>query len=583
MKAHLNKKTLWRSLLSVTALSIFILLAVGSADLLNLPVFTVDKGNGVKEESFYNLVKDTKRITTGKQDDQGRWMGKVTIVYVARIGSYTEEAHMAYGVRQGISTRTYADGHKEDAYYVNGEKVDPFKKAAHSLLTDVSAFQILYNKYPWFLFALNACDFGDEYVEAFTDTVETVLNTYEFDISEFDSYYEDVLSVLEETPYDSIIILNSKFFLAQGIQELKNAELRLAVLDHCRSEGSSTYDIVNTTYPGYLLSLNDSGVVNQDFEKFCQDLDDSLTSYGPLDLEDPFFVDSVDSRLYRALFSIISAEESSFSLAKLSMKNRALANGNFDVGDIYNKVNTFLKPQFIKSGTPEVAAIVVSGMLIHFIRGDILRRIVREAYSIQKGIIGVPNVATIFSGNNSSTSVTVQGFIIEDGGAAVTSRGIAWDAFYNPTTDDNTVTSGTGTGNFTVTLDGLTEGTTYYARTYASNTAGTAYGNCISFVAASPTDIADNKVFTQVFTIYPNPASAITTISFLLESSEGLVLNVLDMKGQRVFYHDLGRLPQGINQIDLNLSGLRDGVYNCQLTNGAAKVTRKLVIAHQGK
>ncbi len=52
------------------------------------------------------------------------------------------------------------------------------------------------------------------------------------------------------------------------------------------------------------------------------------------------------------------------------------------------------------------------------------------------------------------------------------------------------------------------------------------------------------------------------------------------MKGQRVFYHDLGRLPRGVNQFDLNLSGLKDGMYNCQLTNGTTRVTRKLVIAH---
>jgi hypothetical protein len=52
------------------------------------------------------------------------------------------------------------------------------------------------------------------------------------------------------------------------------------------------------------------------------------------------------------------------------------------------------------------------------------------------------------------------------------------------------------------------------------------------------------------------------------------------MKGQMVFNKDLGRLPQGDNQIELNLSGLQDGMYNCQLTNGTIKVTRKLVIAH---
>ncbi len=579
MKTHWSNKTLWRSLLSGIALSIFILLAVGSGNILDLPVFKDDKGDGVMEESFFDIVKNTKRVTTGKQDAQGRWMGTVKIEYVARNGSYTEEAHMAYGVRQGISTRTYADGHKVDTYYINGERVDAFKKAAQSLIEDVTAFQILYDKYPWFLFALNACDFGDEYVEAFTDTVEMLLNAYEFDISEFNSYYEDVLDVLEETPYDSILVLNSKFFLVQGLEELKNAELRLAVLEHYRSVGSSTYNIVNTTYPGYLLSLNDSGVVNQDFEKFCQDLDDSLTSYGLLDQEDPFFIDSVDSRLYRALFSILSAEESSYSLAKLAMKNKVMAYKNFNVRDTYYKLNTLRKMLPNKSST-EVAGIVVSGMLSHFIKADILRRIIREAYSIQKGIIGVPNVATVFSGYNSPAAVNLLGYVLDDGGAAVTSRGIAWDVFYNPTVNDNSEPSADGTGEFAITLTGLTEGITYYARTYATNSAGTAYGNCISFVTASPTGSDDIKTLTRDFTIYPNPVSSSTTFRFKLESSESLALNVLDMKGQRVFYHDLGRLPQGVNEVNLDLSGLKDGVYTCQLTNGTANITRKLVITH---
>jgi len=205
---------------------------------------------------------------------------------------------------------------------------------------------------------------------------------------------------------------------------------------------------------------------------------------------------------------------------------------------------------------------------------------VREAYSIQKGIIGVPNAATIFSANNSATSVTLQGYVIEDGGAAVTSRGIAWAFVYNPTTGDNTEASGTGTGDFTVELTGLTEGTTYYARTYAANSAGTAYGNCISFVAAVPSGIDDINLFNGDLKIYPNPASALTTFGFQLESSESIMLTVLDMKGQMVFSKDLGRLPLGVNQIDLNLSGIKDGIYNCQLTNGTIKVTRKLVIAH---
>jgi hypothetical protein len=586
MKTHLSNKTLWQLILSVITVVIFVFLAVASSS----PFFgiTVPKAtsrqlpDGRWEETFYTASQ--KRITTGNITDQGFWTGPVTIKWTGGKYGYTEECNMINGERYMLSTRTYnysdANGPiKKQTWYMKNTDY-PNYKAAQGIAADASSFQVLGNSYSWYFSSLVACGFDSAYVEAYLDTVDIMLNSYEFEPAEFNTYYEDVLSALEETPYDSIIVLNSDLFLYQGLQEIKKSELRLAVIDHYRTEGSSTFNIISTTYPGYLHSMNDTAVVNQDFEKFCQDLDDSLASYGPLDREDPSFIDSVDSRLFRALYSIMAVDLPSSSLAGASMKSTALAYNKEDVIKIYHLMISNLKPLSLKSSSSEVAAIVAAFMLMQFIEGDIIRYVVREAYFTNKGIISIPTVATVFSGNVSATSVELQGYIIKDGGGAVTSRGIAWATVYNPTTNENSVTSETGTGEFAVNLTGLTEGTTYYARTYATNSAGTAYGNCISFVASVPTDIVDNKVFTQVFTIYPNPASATTAFSFLLESSESLVLNVLDMKGQRVFYHDLGRLPQGVNQINLNLSGLKDGMYNCQLTNGTIKVTRKLVIAH---
>ena len=170
--------------------------------------------------------------------------------------------------------------------------------------------------------------------------------------------------------------------------------------------------------------------------------------------------------------------------------------------------------------------------------------------------------------------------MIEDGGATVTSRGIAWASFYNPTTNDNSESSGTGTGSFAVTLDGLTEGASYYARTYATNSAGTAYGNCIRFTASGAVSINDHEIFIRNFNVYPNPASALTTFSFQVESSESMVLTIVNLKGQVVYHNDLGSMPHGGYKIKLDLSDFQNGVYNCLLTsNGTTKVTRKLVIA----
>ena len=586
MKTHLSNKTLLQLILSLITLIVFIFLAVASSEaifgLVVPKAETHQLPDGRWQETFYTVSQ--KRITTGKRNDNGNWTGDVTVKWTGGSYGYTEECTMIDGKRFFLSTTTYnysdANGPiKKESWYSKDILMHNYK-AAHGITADASAYQVLGETYPWYLSSLVACGFDSAYVEAYLDTVDIMLNSYEFEPAEFNSYYEDVSSALEETPYDSIIVLNSDLFLYQGLQEIKKSELRLAVIDHYRTEGSSTFNIISTTYPGYLHSMNDTGVVNQDFEKFCQDMDDSLASYGPLDRDDPYFIDSVDSRLFRALFSILAVELPSSSLAGASIKSAALAYDKEDVINIYHLMGSNLKILSLKSSSSEVAAIVAAFMLMQFIEGDIIRQVVMEAYFTRKGIISIPTVATVFSGNVSSTSVALKGYVIKNGGGAVTSRGIAWATAYNPTTSDNSVTSETGSGEFTVNLTGLTEGTTYYARTYAANGAGTAYGNCISFVASVPTDIIDNKVFTQVFTIYPNPASATTAFSFLLETSESLVLNVLDMKGQRVFYHDLGRLPQGVNQINLNLSGLKDGMYNCQLTNGTTKVTRKLVIAH---
>jgi hypothetical protein len=238
--------------------------------------------------------------------------------------------------------------------------------------------------------------------------------------------------------------------------------------------------------------------------------------------------------------------------------------------------------QFVlKSSSSDVVDVVGNLMLPIFELGDIIEQSVKEAYLINKGVIRVPTVTTVFSSHNSATSVTLNGYVLEDGGADVTSRGIAWATFYNPTTNDLIETSGTGTGDFSVTLTGLTEGTTYYARTYATNSVGTAYGNCISFTATSAVGIDENRVFTREFDVYPNPTSGITTFSFRGESSENMILTIVDLRGREVFHRDLGNLPQDEHQIVLDLSGLNDGLYNCILTgNGITLGSYKLLITH---
>ncbi len=592
MKKQLSKKSLWRSILSILALGIFLFLAVGSIDEILTEMLGFTSSPKTEEDdgsisAFYAFTGNKNLIVkiNCHYDNEGRWHGEVIItIGIGNTSNLTTiTANYEHGYLHGIST-TKSEGSTvvHDNYYM-GRKIHN-EKSAHNINTDNSGFNVLTAKYPWLLHYLNALDFDNEYIEAYMDTIETVLATYEFEDEDFDDYYDDVIEILEETPYDSIISVNLALSGIHGLELLKNFELRLAVLEHYRSGGNSTYNIMEATYPGILEALEEDEVSKQDFEAFCQDLDDSLTSYGPLDLEDPFFVDSVDSYMYKAIMGIYSAEKSSLSTIQF-MKSAVQSSDYKDFGDLYSLVKYIHKPSLLKASSADIAEMVLYTILMDFLKGDILKQTVREAYLINKGVIFAPTVATVFSANNSATSATLEGYVFEDGGAAVTDWGIAWATFYNPTSDDNTETSGTGTGLFTVTLNGLTEGTTYYARSYATNSEGTAYGNCVEFVAAEPTDpgtgIQENQPDNQHFTIYPNPASAITTFNFQLEVSERIVLTIVDMKGRVIFKNDLGSLPQGENQIELYLSGLQNGMYTCRLmSNGTTKATGKLVIAH---
>lgn len=91
------------------------------------------------------------------------------------------------------------------------------------------------------------------------------------------------------------------------------------------------------------------------------------------------------------------------------------------------------------------------------------------------------------------------GNITDDKGSAITQRGICWSTnSQSPTTANSHVFAATGgIGLFNVQITGLSLNTTYYARAFAINGNGTAYGNTITFTTptvanTSPTAVADN-------------------------------------------------------------------------------------------
>ena len=103
----------------------------------------------------------------------------------------------------------------------------------------------------------------------------------------------------------------------------------------------------------------------------------------------------------------------------------------------------------------------------------------------------LPAVTTTAVTDIGTSAATGGGIITNDGGSSVTSRGVCWSTSSNPTLSDFKTSDGSGTGSFASTLTGLTPGTTYYARAYASNSTGTAYGNEIRFKTYNADAIQD--------------------------------------------------------------------------------------------
>ena len=92
-----------------------------------------------------------------------------------------------------------------------------------------------------------------------------------------------------------------------------------------------------------------------------------------------------------------------------------------------------------------------------------------------------PTVTTNSVSGITSTTATAGGQVTAGGGAPVTARGVVWSASPNPTVSDKHTTDGTGTGSFVSTITDLLPEETYHVRAYATNSAGTGYGQAISF------------------------------------------------------------------------------------------------------
>lgn len=165
--------------------------------------------------------------------------------------------------------------------------------------------------------------------------------------------------------------------------------------------------------------------------------------------------------------------------------------------------------------------------------------------------VSVPVVATMSVTNITQTSASSGGSISNDGGASIIAKGVVWSTSQNPTLDDSKTENGSGTAEFTSEISGLTANTTYYVRAYATNSAGTGYGDQKSF-ATTATGV-DLETLASVG-IFPNPFTSNLNIS----SERGIrTISVTSISGQVFLVKQLS----GELSYRMETEGIESGLY----------------------
>lgn len=93
----------------------------------------------------------------------------------------------------------------------------------------------------------------------------------------------------------------------------------------------------------------------------------------------------------------------------------------------------------------------------------------------------LPIVVTGGSSSIGSNAATVSGDVTDQGDTYVTAKGHCWSKSADPTLDDNHVLADAGVGAFSSRIPALAPDTKYHYRAYATNGAGTAYGEDATF------------------------------------------------------------------------------------------------------
>lgn len=156
-----------------------------------------------------------------------------------------------------------------------------------------------------------------------------------------------------------------------------------------------------------------------------------------------------------------------------------------------------------------------------------------------------PQVSTLEILKFYTNTASISAKVIDKGSASVTKRGICLNTTGNPSIENGILYNETltkTTGEFTTDITNLTDGITYYVRAFATNSAGTGYGDIMSFTTVK----------------IPEPIVYLDGTSFDNQTKFDEKWNMLypwgsDHNGSaRMFKENVNLKPNGIMEINSN-------------------------------
>ncbi len=156
----------------------------------------------------------------------------------------------------------------------------------------------------------------------------------------------------------------------------------------------------------------------------------------------------------------------------------------------------------------------------------------------------VPTVELNSVSSLTSTSVFASATVIDEGDYSLISKGLIWSMDNTPTVDNclGISNEGSGLGEFSGLISGLTPNQTYYIRAYGVNNSGVGYSEILQVDVISKSIFEENGQI--AFEIFPNPTKGkVKIISAPLDS----YLEIYEMSGRFIQNYKLN----GTQEIDV--------------------------------